>query len=157
MAAAGDLEYRIVGCGGIVVVTLRAGEGLLAESGGLLYRRGGVGWSPPLAASRWTWGSPERSAAERCEAGRVVLLRLTGTGMAFLQASASSTELELASGEELEAPVASVVCFDASVEYDLRLARIGVGLGRRSGVEWMAGLTGPGSRPHLPGGLCFGP
>ena len=42
---AGDLEYRIVGCGGIVVVTLRPGEGLLAEPGGLLYRRGGVGWS----------------------------------------------------------------------------------------------------------------
>ena len=42
---AGDLEYRIVGRGGIVVVTLRPGEGLLAEPGGLLYRRGDVGWS----------------------------------------------------------------------------------------------------------------
>ena len=45
MTGADDLEYRIVGRGGIVVVTLRSGEGLLAEPGGLLYRRGGVGWS----------------------------------------------------------------------------------------------------------------
>ena len=38
-------EYRITGRGGVVVVTLRLTEGLLAEPGGLLYRRGGVGWS----------------------------------------------------------------------------------------------------------------
>ena len=42
---ADDLEYRIAGRGGIVVVTLRPGAGLVAEPGGLLYRRGGVGWS----------------------------------------------------------------------------------------------------------------
>ena len=207
-AVAGDLEYRIVGCGGIVVVTLRPGEGLLAEPGGLLYRRGGVGWSLASTGRNFLgrflnramrraaganslmhhYGGPgelalaaapacrliathlgpddnliverrclvaaspgvtvdvalSRMLRRRGEAGRVVLLRLTGSGVAFLQAAASSTELELASGKELEAPVASVVCFDASAEYELRLARIGVGLGRRSGVEWMTGLTGPG-------------
>ena len=205
---AGDLEYRIVGRGGIVVVTLRPGEGLLAEPGGLLYRRGGVGWSLAstgrnvlgrflnramrraagasslmhcyegpgelalaaapacrLIATRLEPGDNlvverrclvaasagvtvdvalSRALRRRGEAGRVVLMRLTGSGVAFLQASASSTELELASGEELEAPVATVVCFDASAEYELRLARVGGGFVRRSGVEWMAGLTGPG-------------
>ena len=70
----------------------------------------------------------------RGEAGRVVLIRLTGTGVVFLQAAESSTELQLASGEELEAPVATVVCFEGTVEYEIRLARIGVGLGRRR--EW---------------------
>ena len=133
---AGDLEYRIAGRGGIVVVTLRPGAGLLAEPGGLLYRRGDVGWS--LASTgRNVLGRFLNRAMRRAAAGRVVLLRLTGTGMAFLQAPASSTELELAAGEE-------VVCFDASVEYELRLARIGGGIVRRSGVEWMAALTGPG-------------
>ena len=47
--------------------------------------------------------------------------------VAFLQAAESSIELELALGEELEAHVATVVCFEASAEYELRLARIGVG------------------------------
>ena len=37
-----------------------------------------------------------------------------------------------------------MVCFDATAEYELRLAQIGAGLGRRSGVEWMAALMGPG-------------
>ena len=199
VAVAGDLEYRIVGRGGIVVVTLRPGEGLLAEPGGLLYRRGGVGWSLAstgrnvlgrflnramrraagasslmhhyegpgelalaagpacrLIATRLELGddlvvdrhslvavSPgvtvdvalSRVLRRRGEAGRVVLIRLTGAGVVFLQAAESSTELELATGEELEAPVAAVVCFEATVEYELRLARIGVGLGRRS-REW---------------------
>ena len=66
-----------------------------------------------------------RALRRRGEAGRVVLMRLTGVGVAFLQAAESSTELELATGEELEAPVAWVVCFEASAEYELRLARIG--------------------------------
>ena len=156
VAAAGDLEYRIAGRGGIVVVTLRPGEGLLAEPGGLLYRRGVVGWSlastgrnvlgrilnramrraagasslmhhyegqgefaqaaaPPcrLIATRLEPGdnlvverrclvaaSPgvtvdvafSRALRRRGEAGRVVLMRLTGTGVAFLQAAESSTE-----------------------------------------------------------------
>ena len=190
MAVAGDLEYRIVGRGGIVVVTLRPSEGLLAEPGGLLYRRGGVGWSLAstgrnllgrllnramrraagasslmhcyegpgelalaaapacrLIATRLEPGDNlvverrclvaaaagitvdvalSRVLRRRGEAGRVVLMRLTGAGVAFLQAAESSTELKLASGEELEAPVATVVCFDASAEYELRLARIGV-------------------------------
>ena len=78
-------------------------------------------------------GSPTRS----CQC-------LTGTWLAFLQAAESSTELELATGEELEAPVAAVVCFEASAEYELRLARIGGGIAPREGVEWMAALTGPG-------------
>ena len=198
---ADDLEYRIVGRGGIVVVTLRPAEGLVVEPGGLLYRRGDVGWS--LASTgrnvlgRFLNRAMRRAAGasslmhhyegpgelalaaapacrliatrlepgdnlvveRRClvaasagvtvdvalsravrrggEAGRVVLMRLTGDGVAFLQAAESSTELELATGEE-------VVCFDASVEYDLRLARTRGGLGRRAGVEWMAALTGPG-------------
>ena len=206
--AAGDLEYRIVGRSGIVVVTLRPAEGLLAEPGGLLYRRGGVGWSLAstgrnvlgrflnramrrsaganslmhhyegpgelalaaapacrLIATRLGPGdnlvverrclvaaSPgvtvdvalSRALRRRGEAGRVVLMRLTGAGVAFLQAAESSIELELAEGEELEAPVATVVCFEGTIEYELRLARIGGGIVRRSGVEWMAGLTGPG-------------
>ena len=191
VAVAGDLEYRIAGRGGIVVVTLRPGEGLLAEPGGLLYRRGGVGWSLAstgrnvlgrflnramrraagasslmhhyegpgelalaaapacrLIATRLEPGDNlvverrclvaasagvtvdvalSRALRRRGEAGRVVLMRLTGAGVAFLQAAESSTELELATGEELEAPVAAVVCFDASAEYELRLARIGGG------------------------------
>ena len=205
---AGDLEYRIAGRGGIVVVTLRPGEGILAEPGGLLYRRGGVGWSLAstgrnvlgrflnramrraagasslmhryegpgelalaaapacrLIATRLEPGDNlvverrclvaasagvtvdvalSRALRRRGEAGRVVLMRLTGAGVAFLQAAESSTELELATGEELEAPVAAVVCFDGTAEYELRLARIGGGIVRRAGVEWMAGLTGPG-------------
>ena len=212
VAVAGDLEYRIAGHRGIVVVTLRPGEGLLAEPGGLLYRRGAVGWSlaatgrnvlgqflnramrraagasslmdryegpgelalataPPcrLIATRLEPGYNlvvERlcrchggrgvlpGARRRGEAGRVVLMRLTGADVAFLQAAESSTELELAPGEELEAPVATVVCFEATVEYELRLARIGVGLGRRAGVEWMAGLTGPGRAATRPGNVA---
>ena len=205
---ADDLEYRIVGRGGVVVVTLRPTEGLLAEPGGLLYRRGGVGWSLAstgrnvlgrflnramrraagasslmhhyegpgelalavapgcrLIATRLEPGddlvverhclvavSPgvtvdvalTRALRRGSEAGRVVLMRLTGAGVAFLQAAESSIEVELEPGEELEAPVATVVCFEATAEYELRLARIGVGLGRRAGVEWMAALTGPG-------------
>ena len=200
---AGDLEYRTAARGGIVVVTLRPGEGLLAEPGGLLYRRGDVGWSLAstgrnvlgrflnramrraagasslmhhyegqgelalaatpacrLIATRLEPGDNlvverrclvaasagvtvdvalSRALRRRGEAGRVVLMRLTGAGVAFLQAAESSIELELASGEELEAPVATVVCFEATAEYELRLARIGVGLVRRAGVEWMAG------------------
>ena len=194
MAVAGDLEYRIAGRGGIVVVTLRPGEGLLAEPGGLLYRRGGVGWSLAstgrnvlgrflnramrraagasslmhhyegpgelalaaapacrLIATRLEPGDNlvverrclvaasagvtvdvalSRALRRRGEAGRVVLMRLTGAGVAFLQAAESSTELELASGEELEAPVAAVVCFE------LRLARIGGGDREWSGWRW---------------------
>ena len=205
---AGDLEYRIVGRGGIVVVTLRPGEGLLAEPGGLLYRRGDVGWSLAstgrnvlgrflnramrraagasalmhhyegpgelalaaapacrLIAIRLGPGdnlvverrclvaaSPgvtvdvafSQALRRRAEAGRVMLMRLTGAGVAFLQVAESSTELEIAAGEELEAPVAAVVCFDATAEYELRLARIGGGIAPRTGVEWMAALTGPG-------------
>ena len=190
------------------MVTLRPGEGLLAEPGGLLYRRGGVGWSLASSgrnllgrivnqAKRRAAGASSlmhryegpgelalaatpacRLIAARLEpgddlvverhslvavspgvtvdvaltralwrggkVGRVVLLRLTGAGVVFLQAAESSIELELASGEELEAPVATVVCFEGTIEYEIRLARIGVGLGRRAGVEWMAALTGPG-------------
>ena len=208
VAIAGDLEHRIVGRGGIVVVTLRPGAGLLAEPGGLLYRRGGVGWSMAstgrnvlgrflnramrraagasslmhhyegpgelalaaapacrLIATRLGPGDNlvverrclvaasagvtvdvalSRALRRRGEAGRVVLMRLTGAGVAFLQAAESSIELELALGEELEVPVATVVYFEATVEYELRLARIGGGIVRRSGVEWMAALTGPG-------------
>ena len=83
-----------------------------------------------------------RALRRRGEAGGVVLMRLAD--VAFLQAAESSTELELATGEELEAPVAAVVCFEATAEYELRLARIGGGIVRRTGVEWMAALTGPG-------------
>ena len=205
---AGDLEYRIVGRGGVVVVTLRPGEGLLAEPGGLLYRRGGVGWS--LASSgrnvlgRFLNRAMRRAAgasslmhhyegpgelalaaAPACrliaarlepgdnlvverhslvavspgvtvdvaltralkrgeETGRVVLLRLTGAGLVFLQAAESSIEVKLEQGEELEAPVAAVVCFEATIEYEIRLARIGGRLARQPGVEWLAALTGPG-------------
>ena len=167
-AVAGDLEYRIAGRGGIVVVTLRPGEGLVAEPGGLLYRRGGVGWSMASTgrnvlgrflnrAMRRAAGASSlmhcyegpgelalaaapacrliathlgpgdnlvverrclvaasagvtvdvalsRALRRRGEAGRVVLMRLTGAGVAFLQAAESSIELELAEGEELEAP-----------------------------------------------------
>ena len=74
----------------------------------------------------------------------MVLLRLTGAGVTFLQATESSIEVEFDPGEELEAPVAAVVCFEATIEYEIRLARLGGGIVRRSGVEWMAALTGPG-------------
>ena len=208
VAVVGDLEYRIVGRGGIVVVTLRPGESLLAEPGGLLYRRGGVGWSLAstgrnflgrflnramrraagasslmhcyegpgelalaaapacrLIATRLESGDNlvverrclvaasagitvdvalSRALHRRDAAGRVVLLRLTGVGVAFLQAADSSTELELEPAEELEAPVAAVVCFEGTIEYELRLARIGGRLTSRDGVEWMAALMGPG-------------
>ena len=208
VAVAGDLEYRIVGRGGVVVVTLRPTEGLLAEPGGLLYRRGGVGWSLAstgrnvlgrflnramrraagasslmhhyegpgelalaaapacrLIATRLELGdnlvverhslvavSPgitvdvalTRALKRGGEIGRVVLLRLTGAGLVFLQAAESSIEVKLEPGEELEAPVASVVCFEATIEYEIRLARIGGRLARQPGVEWLAALTGPG-------------
>ena len=162
MDVAGDLEYRIVGRGGIVVVTLRPGEGLVAEPGGLLYRRGGVGWSLAstgrnllgrflnramrraagasslmhhyegpgelalaaapacrLIATRLEPGDDlvverrclvaasagvtvdvalSRALRRRGEAGRVVLMRLTGVGVAFLQAAESSIELEARGG-----------------------------------------------------------
>ena len=78
------------------------------------------------------------------ETSRVVLLRLTGAGLVFLQAAESSIEMKLEPGEELEVPVASVVCFEATIEYEIRLARIGGRLARQPGVEWLAALTGPG-------------
>ena len=78
------------------------------------------------------------------KAGRVMLMRVTGTGLALVQAHGSSTELRLEDGEELETRPGAVVCFDATAEYELhRPRKQRLMLGSREG-EWLAMLTGPG-------------
>ena len=103
----------------------------------------------------WAASSSASSGSSRLSAAEAFLRVSQGgdrRGLAwrFLQVAASSIELELAEGEELEAPVATVVCLEASTEYEFRLARTGGGLVRRAGVEWMAAFTAPG-RVEAPG------
>ena len=163
---ASDLEYRIVGWG-IVMIPLRPDEGILAEPG---CSTGAATWGgpsarpvsradrPPGRCLSWRHGRCRvLTIAPATRPGRKgVLIRLTGAGVVFLQAHGSSTELELDEGEELEAPGAAVVCFEAATEYELRLTRGGGATLRRSGLEWMATLTGAG-RVMLQTGLAASP
>ena len=133
-AGPGELAFSASPSGRLVAAHLKSGDNLVVDRRCLVAAAPGV--TIDVAFSR--------SLRLRRHAGKVVLMRLTGIGVAFLQAHGSSTELVLEAGEELEAPAPAVMCFEASAEYELRLARVtGVSL-RKSGLEWMAALTGPG-------------
>ena len=121
----GELALAAAPACRLIAARLGPGDDLVVERHSLGAVSPGVTVDVALTRALWRGGKTRR----------VVLMRLTGTGVVFLQEAESSIELELASGEELEAPVAMVVCFDASVEYDLRLARTRGGLGRRAEVD----------------------
>ena len=52
-----------------------------------------------------------------------ILQKISGTGVAFLHASGSIVERELAAGEELRVDTGCLVAFDSGVDYDIQMMK----------------------------------
>ncbi|HET7273783.1 MAG TPA: TIGR00266 family protein [Longimicrobiaceae bacterium] len=73
-----------------------------------------------------------------------ILQKLTGDGLAFLHASGTLHEVELAAGESLRVDTGCLVCFQPSVNYDIRtVPGIKTALFGGEGLFFVE-LTGPG-------------
>ena len=130
----GEIALSAAAYGRLSSVHLEPGDNLVVERRCLVAVTPGVGVDVAFS----------RALGRRGAGGRVMLMRLTGSGTAFLQAHGISTELQLEEGEEVEARATAVVCFEATVEYELRIPA-SQRLGRpKKELEWMAALTGPG-------------
>lgn len=75
--------------------------------------------------------------------GGLVMMRLTGSGTAFVQAEGEGLVLELVAGEVLEGPVEAIVCFEGTVRYEILVTRSRPSALRRAS-RFSASLTGPG-------------
>lgn len=73
-----------------------------------------------------------------------ILQKLSGEGLAFLHASGTLHEMELAAGETLRVDTGCLVCFEPSVEYDIqRVPGIKTALFGGEGLFFVS-LRGPG-------------
>ena len=142
--AESGLRYRIAGSGE-VVVALEPGCAVLAESGRLVYRRGGVDWS--LAASgrgvvgRWLHRAERRSAGMEAR-----MCRYAGAGeVAFAPAAPGEVSaVELVPGAaDVVCQAESLVAVEAGIRADVALVRRIREAGSRTTLA-MLRLTGEG-------------
>lgn len=120
------------GCGRVRVVMLTAADNIVVARGCLTAVAETVDVSVALQTAV--------RLGRRQRRERIVLQRLTGSGLALLQAGGSTARIELRKGERLEAPVGAVAWFDGTAEFEVRQVTQ-----RRRGVTLLARLTGPGN------------
>ena len=80
---------------------------------------------------------------KRKHRGTLVLLRLTGQGLVLLHVRGTALDVELREDEVLEAALDAVVCFEATIDYEMRAAAAGTSLWSASRTL-LASLSGPG-------------
>ena len=129
-----------VGLAGDVPGTIRAleltpGEAIIVQQGGFLAAEPSVEFQIALV---------KRLKVSVLGRENLVLQRLSGQGVAFIHAAGDFVEFNLDSGERLEADTGSMVCFDASVDYDMRWSgTVGTSLLGGEGI-FLSSFTGPG-------------
>jgi len=133
-SAPGTVSFASSFPGKILPFELKAGESIIAQRGSFL-----VGQEDVDLVIEW------RGAGAGIFGGEgLVLQRLTGPGLVFLEIDGELTERILNSGQKLLIDTGHIACFESSVTYDIQLQKgfknILVG---GEGI-FLARLTGPG-------------
>ncbi len=120
--------------GKILPFDLSAGESLIAQRGSFL-----VGQENVDLAMEW------RGAGAAFFGGEgLILQRLTGPGLAFLEIDGELTERDLQAGQTLLVDTGHIACFESSVTYDIQLQKGFKNIFLGGEGIFLARLTGPG-------------
>jgi len=120
--------------GKILPFELGAGQSIIAQRGSFL-----VGQEEVDLAMEW------RGAGAAFFGGEgLILQRLTGPGVVFLEIDGELTERELRAGEKLLIDTGHIACFEASVTYDIQLQKGFKNIFLGGEGIFLARLTGPG-------------
>ncbi len=120
--------------GKILPFQLKPGESVIAQRGSFL-----VGQEDVDLAMEW------RGAGAAFFGGEgLVLQRLTGPGIVFLEIDGELTEKDLKAGEKLLIDTGHVACFESSVTYDIQIQKGFKNIFLGGEGIFLARLTGPG-------------
>lgn len=136
--------------GKLLPFQLKAGESIIAQRGSFL-----VGQEDVDLAMEW------RGAGAAFFGGEgLILQRLTGPGLVFLEIDGELTERELKPGEKLLIDTGHIACFESSVTYDIQMQKGFKNIFLGGEGIFVARLTGPGkvwiqhmTMPNLAGRL----
>lgn len=120
--------------GKILPFQLSAGESIICQRGSFL-----VGQEDVDLAMEW------RGAGAAFFGGEgLILQRLTGPGLVFLEIDGELTERDLQSGQTLLVDTGHIACFESSVTYDIQLQKGFKNIFIGGEGIFLARLTGPG-------------
>jgi len=120
--------------GKILPFQLKPGESIIAQRGSFL-----VGQEQVDLKIEW------RGVGVAIFGGEgLVLQRLTGPGLIFLEIDGELTERELAPGQKLILDTGHIACFESSVQYNIQLQKGFKNLFLGGEGLFLANLTGPG-------------
>ena len=136
--------------GKIIPFELKPGESIIAQRGSFL-----VGQEDVDLAIEW------RGAGAGIFGGEgLVLQRLTGPGLVFLEIDGELTERNLVAGQKVLIDTGHIACFESSVTYDIQLQKGFKNILLGGEGIFLARLTGPGkiwiqhmTMPNLAGRL----
>ena len=112
-SAPGTVSFASAFPGEVLPFELKNGESIIAQRGSFLVGQEEVG-----LAIEWRGMSAGIFGGEG-----LVLQRLTGPGLVFLEIDGELTERELAPGQRLLIDAGHIACFESSVAYDIQLQR----------------------------------
>jgi uncharacterized protein (TIGR00266 family) len=131
---AGTVSFASSFPGKILPFHLKAGESIIAQRGSFL-----VGQEDVDLKMEW------RGAGAAFFGGEgLILQRLTGPGLVFLEIDGELTERTLKDGERLLIDTGHIACFEESVKYDIQLQKGFKNLFIGGEGLFLARLTGPG-------------
>jgi uncharacterized protein (TIGR00266 family) len=132
--ACGTVSFASSFPGKVLPFELKAGESIIAQRGSFLVGQEEVG-----LAIEW------RGLGAGIFGGEgLVLQRLTGPGMVFLEIDGELTERTLEPGQKLLVDTGHIACFESSVAYDIQLQKGFKNMLLGGEGLFLARLTGPG-------------
>ena len=148
--APGKVAFASSFPGKLLAFNLKPDESIIAQRGSFL-----VGQEEVDLRMEW------RGAGAAFFGGEgLVLQRLTGPGLIFLEIDGELTERNLAAGEKLLIDTGHIACFESSVTYDIRMQKGFKNIFLGGEGIFLARLTGPGkvwiqhmTMPNLAGRL----
>ena len=149
-AGPGSVAFASSFPGKILPFNLKAGESIIAQRGSFL-----VGQEDVDLAIEW------RGAGAAFFGGEgLILQRLTGPGLVFLEIDGELTERDLKQGQTLLVDTGHIACFESSVTYDIELQKGFKNILLAGEGIFLARLKGPGkvwlqhmTMPNLAGRL----
>ena len=148
--APGTVAFASSFPGKILPFVLKPEESIIAQRGSFLVGQEDVG-----LAMEW------RGAGAAFFGGEgLILQKLTGPGLVFLEIDGELTEMDLKAGQSVRIDTGHIACFEASVTYDIKIQKGFKNIFLGGEGIFLARLTGPGkvwlqhmTMPNLAGRL----